>query len=79
MSWKTARAQLGSATRRYGADSPPAVEARRELRAARAEEYIRELVESAPPLTPTQLERLALLLRPAVKTAAAQRATRGAA
>jgi hypothetical protein len=32
---------------------------------ANAEEAIRKIVEQAPPLTPGQLDRLALLLRPA--------------
>jgi hypothetical protein len=37
-------------------------EARRELKAIKAEEYIREVVESAPPLTLEQIERLRALL-----------------
>ncbi len=38
-------------------------ELRRDLRAARAEDYIRRIVDQAPPLTPEQRDRLALLLR----------------
>jgi hypothetical protein len=34
----------------------------RDLRAARLEEYVRELVDSAPPLTAEQRDRLAVLL-----------------
>jgi ribosomal protein L29 len=36
---------------------------RREYRYLRAQDYIRELVDSAPPLTDAQRDRLALLLR----------------
>lgn len=43
---------------------------RREYRVVAAEDYIRELVESAPPLTTEQRSRLALLLRPTGDTAA---------
>jgi hypothetical protein len=38
-------------------------ELRRDLRAARAEEYVRALVDGFPPLTSEQRTRLALLLR----------------
>ena len=47
-----------------------AEQARREFKAAKAESYIRSLVESAPPLTPEQRDRLALLLRPNGEAAA---------
>jgi hypothetical protein len=40
-------------------------ELRRQLRAARAEDYIRRLIDSAPPLTDEQRARLATLLHPA--------------
>lgn len=36
---------------------------RSEYKALRAEDYIRQLVDSAPPLTPEQRDRLAVLLR----------------
>ncbi len=39
-------------------------ELRRQYRAVAAEDYIRELVDSAPPLTDEQRDRLAVLLRP---------------
>lgn len=35
-----------------------------EIRAERLADYIRETVDAAPPLTPEQRNRLALLLRP---------------
>lgn len=38
--------------------------ARRELAAAKLEDYITQVVESAPPLTAEQCDRLAVLLRP---------------
>jgi hypothetical protein len=61
------RANLGAASRHR----PEAVdELRRDLKASRAEDYIRRLVESAPPLTPEQRDRLALLLRPTRRTPA---------
>ncbi len=54
-----------NALRRYRPASDPAVQvANRDLTAARAEAYIRELVDTAPALTPEQRDRLALLLRP---------------
>lgn len=37
--------------------------ARQRLKSLKAEEYIRRLVASAPPLSPDQRNRLALLLR----------------
>ncbi len=39
-------------------------ERRRQYRVMAAEEYIKTLVDSAPPLTPEQRDRLAVLLRP---------------
>jgi hypothetical protein len=40
-----------------------AAEARRELKHAKAEEYIKRLIEEAPPLTAAQRDHLARLLR----------------
>ncbi len=71
MSWTAERARVASLTRSRSADDPALLAARRDLRAARAEEYIRELVAAAPPLTLEQRDRLALLLRPATQSAAA--------
>lgn len=39
-------------------------EARKELRSARAQAYIKEMVDKAPPLTAEQRARLAVILRP---------------
>lgn len=44
------------------ADDEALEEARRDLKAIKAEEYIRQVVESAPPLTHQQIERLRSLL-----------------
>lgn len=44
------------------ADDEALEDARRDLKAIKAEEYIREVVESAPPLTHQQIERLRSLL-----------------
>ncbi len=70
MSWTTERARVASLTRSRSADDPDLLAARRNLRAARAEEYVRQLVEAAPPLTAEQRDRLAVLLRPESGTGA---------
>lgn len=64
MSWTSERARVASLSRSRSTDDPALVNARRDLRAARAEEYVRQLVDTAPPLTDAQRDRLALLLRP---------------
>jgi hypothetical protein len=56
------RARIAIASR-WHPDDPGLVEQRRHYRAARAEEYIRELVDGVPPLTAAQRDRLAKLLR----------------
>ena len=58
----SARARHNSLKRYRPDDDPRVIEARRDLRAARAEDYIRKLVESAPPLTDEQRDRLTVLL-----------------
>lgn len=59
--WTHERAVLANATQR--GDIKSAEEARRRLKAARAEDYIRQLVDTAPPLAPEVRARLAVLLR----------------
>lgn len=61
-SWTSERARYASLTRSREADDPDLLAARRNLRAARAEDYIRTVVAGAPPLTPEQIERLRNLL-----------------
>lgn len=55
-----AKGRLGAAAR-LGGD---VTGARRDLAAAKIEQYITEVVASAPPLTQEQRDRLAALLRP---------------
>lgn len=64
MSWTQDRARVAALSRSRAADDPDLTDARRDLRAARAEEYIRELVDAAPPLTDEQRHRLSTLLYP---------------
>ncbi len=59
--WTHHRAVI-AAKRRHHPDVD-LTEDRRALRAARAEDYIKKLVDEAPPLTESQRDRLALLLR----------------
>jgi hypothetical protein len=65
------RTAIARATRtaRLNPDDDTAAErlasAQRAYTAAKLEEHIRKVVEAAPPLTPEQRQRLALLLRPA--------------
>ncbi len=61
--WTHERARVASLSRSRTPDDPELVGARRDLRAARAEDYIKRLVDAAPPLTTAQKDRLALLLR----------------
>ncbi len=63
MSWTTERARYASLCRSRTPDDPVLLGARRDLRAARAEDYIKHLVDQAPPLTAEQRDRLAVLLR----------------
>lgn len=62
MSWTSERARVASLSRSRRTDDPDLVRARRDLRAARLEDYIRRTVDAAPPLTGEQRDRLALLL-----------------
>jgi hypothetical protein len=61
--WTHRRARVAALSRDRAADDPDLLDARRDLRAARLEDYIRKLVDCAPPLTPDQRDRLAVLLR----------------
>ncbi len=55
---------------RYGHDPARIEAARRDLAEAKLERHIREIVDSAPPLTDEQRSRLALLLSPGAGNAA---------
>ncbi len=62
-SWTQARSRLARLSQTHAPDSPEILAARRDLRAARLAVYITKTVDAAPPLTPEQRDRLALLLR----------------
>ena len=64
MSWTQERARVASLSRSRTPDDPDLVNARRNLKAERLADYIARVVDAAPPLTPAQRDRLALLLRP---------------
>lgn len=59
----TARAMLGSDSRRHRDDPARITEARTELATAKIADYIDKVVADAPPLSAEQLDRLAVLLR----------------
>ena len=57
------RARVASLSRSRSASDPELVDARLKMRAERAADYIKQIVDAAPPLTESQRTRLALLLR----------------
>ena len=61
--WTHHRARVAALSRDRATNDPALLDARRDLRAARLEEYIARTVAAAPPLTDEQRSRLALLLR----------------
>lgn len=63
MSLTATHAKVAALSRSRTADDPELVEARRNLRAEKLAECIRRTVDSAPPLTDAQRDRLAILLR----------------
>ncbi len=63
MSWTSERARVASLSRSRDPDDPDLTAARQNLRVERLADVIRRTVEAAPPLTPEQRDRLALLLR----------------
>lgn len=62
MSWTSERARVASLSRSREADDPDLIDARRNLKAARLNDYIQRVVAEAPPLTSDQRSRLAALL-----------------
>lgn len=62
-SWQSYRAEYASLTQYRNPDDPELLDARRNLRAAKLAEHIARVVAEAPPLTPEQRDRLAILLR----------------
>ncbi len=57
-------ARIAAATR-WGNKSTQIKDIQRDLAAERLESYIARVVAEAPPLSPEQLDRIAVLLRPA--------------
>lgn len=64
-SWTKVRSDLARAIRFEPANVELHNALRAELRAARAGDYLRAVIDAAPPLTEAQRDRLARLLRPA--------------
>lgn len=60
---RTLVARVAALKRHRGKTDPELSEARRELRAARLSDHVARVVAEAPPLTPDQCERIAILLR----------------
>jgi len=56
------RARLAAGTRHHP-NAPETIELARDFKAERLAEYVQRVVDSAPPLTQTQRDKLALLLR----------------
>ena len=67
--WTHARARVASLSRARRDDDPELVDARRDLKGARLEEYVRQLVETWPPLKIEHAERVAALLKSGVSGA----------
>lgn len=61
--WTSPRARVASLSRDRSPDDPVLIAARRDLRAARLEDYVARVVAEAPPLTEAQRDRIAALLR----------------
>lgn len=65
------RGRLNSLRRYRPADDPAVVEAARDLKAEALADYVRKVVDQAPPLTAEQRDRIAALLRPGAGAGAA--------
>lgn len=64
MSWTQDRARVAALSRSRPAGDPDLIHARQSLKANRLEAYVARVIAEAPPLTPEQLDRVAVLLRP---------------
>ena len=67
MSWTQTRSQIAHAKRRD--PNADVTDLKAQLKAERLADYIARVVDTMPPLTPAQRDRLALLLRPGVDAA----------
>jgi hypothetical protein len=63
VSWTHDRARVAALTRSRQPTDPDLLAAKRDLAESRAEEYIRRIVDAAPPLTQDQRSRIAALLQ----------------
>jgi hypothetical protein len=63
MGWTSHRARVASLTRSRRPDDPDLIDARRDLAAERLADHVRRVVDTAPPLTDEQRNRIAALLR----------------
>ena len=63
MSWTQERARVASLSRSRTPDDPDLIAARDKLKAERLEVYIAKVVAAAPPLSESQRDKLAMLLR----------------
>jgi hypothetical protein len=63
VSWTHDRARVAALSRDRKPTDPDLLAAKRDLRASRAEEYIKRVVDQAPPLSDSQKARLAALLQ----------------
>lgn len=63
MSIRTTRARVAALTKHHPNGSPTLTGARRDHAAEKLAEYVERTVAEAPPLTPAQRDRIAVLLR----------------
>ena len=61
-SWTSERAKIASLTRSRTPDDPELVDARRNLKAIRLEDHVRQVMATWPPLPDDQCARVAALL-----------------
>ena len=64
---RSASSRVSGLSRSHSDNDPVLIEARRDLRVAGLAEYIKHVVDIAPPLTQAQRDQLAILLRGAVR------------
>jgi hypothetical protein len=74
LSWTHERARIAALSRDRKPDDPELQDARQRFKAARLEDHVRKTVAAWPPLDQSQLDAIAILLRP---TPADRRADRG--
>jgi len=63
MGWTKHRAEVAALSRSRSADDPDLINARRNMRAELLADHVAKVVAQAPPLTPVQRDRIAVLLQ----------------